>query len=110
MTAAAQLSYRARIPYCRVQLAKELLSLMEEKKSNLCISADVTSSAELVALADTLGPYMCLLKTHVDILVDFEPSVVVRLQELATKHRFLIFEDRKFADIGVCHVVRVLGN
>lgn len=41
---------------------------MQEKRSNLCVSADVTSSEELLQLADSLGPSVCLLKTHIDIL------------------------------------------
>eukprot|EP00123_Amoebidium_parasiticum_P013432 comp21949_c0_seq1/m.31636 comp21949_c0_seq1/g.31636 ORF comp21949_c0_seq1/g.31636 comp21949_c0_seq1/m.31636 type:complete len:260 (-) comp21949_c0_seq1:398-1177(-) len=94
------LSYSARIPLCENPVTKQLLQIMEEKKTNLCVSADLTSASELLKLADTLGPYMCLLKTHVDIINDFSSAFVDEISALAAKHNFMIFEDRKFADIG----------
>ncbi|XP_018597094.1 uridine 5'-monophosphate synthase [Scleropages formosus] len=96
-----ELSYEARADLPGVHpMAAQLLRLMEEKRSNLCLSADVSRAEELLQLAEELGPLICVLKTHVDILEDFSVQVANSLKDLAIKHNFLIFEDRKFADIG----------
>jgi orotidine-5'-phosphate decarboxylase len=84
----------------RHPLAKKLLDLAVRKRSNLCLSLDVTKSADFLKIADMLGPYIVMLKTHIDILDDFRPELIEQLQQLAQKHEFFIFEDRKFADIG----------
>lgn len=81
-------------------LATYLLHLIALKKSNLCLSADVESSSELLKLAEETGDSICLLKTHADIISDWSDSTARKLKSIAKKKRFLVFEDRKFGDIG----------
>lgn len=95
-----QLSYRERAALCTNPTASRLFSLMEEKETNLCVAADVTTMDALIALAKGLGPHICVYKTHIDIISDFNPAQLIELQHIADEYNFLLFEDRKFADIG----------
>jgi len=60
----------------------------------------VINKLDLLTLASAVGPHICVLKIHIDIIVDFDSSLIPNLVQLAIKHEFLIFEDRKFGDIG----------
>lgn len=94
------MNYKERAALCQNGTAKKLFSLMEEKKSNLAASADFTRAEELLTFAERVAPEICVLKTHVDILEDFTPAVTEKLRALAERQKFILFEDRKFADIG----------
>ncbi|XP_048326046.2 uridine 5'-monophosphate synthase isoform X2 [Ziziphus jujuba] len=66
------LGFEERAKLSKNPTGKRLFEVMVEKKSNLCLAADVGTAAELVDIAE----------------------------KIADRYNFLIFEDRKFADIG----------
>jgi orotidine 5'-phosphate decarboxylase subfamily 1 len=94
------LSYEERAKLTDQTLAQRILNLMAEKETNLCVSADVETKAELLELARNVAPHICVLKIHYDIIVDFDQDTIDQLVALANEKNFIIFEDRKFADIG----------
>ncbi|RMZ57935.1 orotate phosphoribosyltransferase [Chryseobacterium nematophagum] len=97
----ARASYEQKLKNVQHSVSKKLLEIALAKKSNLIASADVTTTQELLALAEKVGPHIVALKTHIDIITDFEyEKTIIPLKELSTKHQFLLMEDRKFADIG----------
>lgn len=95
-----RLSYGKRSAMCQNPAAKNLLHIIETKKTNLCFSIDLTDPSTILAYVDAVGPHICLLKTHIDIVENFTESFLKQLLDISKKHNFLIFEDRKFADIG----------
>lgn len=95
-----KLSYHDRAKHTKHPLTRRIFNLIADKQTNLALSADVTTKKELLALAERIGPQICIFKTHIDIIEDFDQDLIVQLQALAQKHEFLLFEDRKFADIG----------
>lgn len=96
-----RLSYEQKLETSQHSVAKKLLETAIAKESNLIASADVTTTDELLALAEKVGPNIIALKTHIDIISDFDyEKTIVPLKALAEKHKFLLMEDRKFADIG----------
>ena len=96
-----RLSYEQKLEVTKHPTAKKLLQTAINKKSNLIVSADVVTTSELLNLAEKVGQQIVALKTHIDIIKDFDhDKTILPLVDLARKHNFLLMEDRKFADIG----------
>ncbi|MGI9580915.1 orotidine-5'-phosphate decarboxylase [Chryseobacterium sp. RRHN12] len=94
-------SYEQKLQAAQHSVSKKLLETALAKKSNLIASADVTTTQELLEFAEKVGPHVIALKTHIDIISDFEyEKTITTLKAIAAKHQFLLMEDRKFADIG----------
>lgn len=95
-----KLPYNKRAKLATNLLASKLLELMELKQTNICLAADLKEVDAILELANVAGPHIAVLKTHVDIIEDFNEYFILRLKELARQHNFLLMEDRKFGDIG----------
>lgn len=81
-------------------ITQKLVDIILEKETNLCVSADVDTGEELIKLVHQVGSKICALKTHADTISDFGEDLIQTLKDLSKKYNFLLFEDRKFADIG----------
>ena len=79
---------------------KKLKEKIIKKRSNLVLSLDVDNSKEFFDILDKTAKSIVMLKTHIDIISDFNENFIKKLKSYAEKFDFLIFEDRKFADIG----------
>lgn len=85
------------------KMASALLTRCLGHKSVL-VTCGVLTNSSLEKLLTTpitdLGPHIVVLKTHIDIICDLDERTIQGLQNAAERHQFLIFEDRKFIDIG----------
>ena len=97
---AKRLTYEARAELAQNAMGRRCFELMARKRTNLSVAVDVATADEMLRIAEQVGPHVCVLKTHVDIFDKWDRAVIEQLEALAEKHDFLIFEDRKFADIG----------
>ena len=85
---------------CTNPLAQRYMETAARKQTLVCLAADMKSIQDLLDLIEEVGPHIAALKTHVDIVDDFSIESWGALVESANRHDLLLFEDRKFADIG----------
>ena len=81
-------------------MARTFMEVATRKKSLVCLAADKYTMAELFELLEVVGPSIAALKTHVDLIDDWNMEEWGRFCARAQAMDLLIFEDRKFADIG----------
>ena len=81
-------------------MTKTFMQVACRKQSLVCLAADRYTMAELFELLEAVGGSIAALKTHVDLIDDWNMEEWKRFCERAQALDLLIFEDRKFADIG----------
>jgi len=90
----------ARWEACDNDLARRYMQVACNKQSLVVLAADVRCMADLLTLIETVGPHLAALKTHVDLVDDWTAAGWKAVCDAATAADLLLFEDRKFADIG----------
>jgi orotidine 5'-phosphate decarboxylase subfamily 1 len=85
---------------CTLTMAKRYMTVAWEKQSLVCLAADRNTMSGLFELLEQVGPHIAALKTHVDLIDDWSAEGWAKFCATAEEHNLLIFEDRKFADIG----------
>ena len=75
--------------------------LLKRLNRRIIWAADCASMDEMLEKLDTYGPHIGILKTHMDTFADFNEDKLVRFIALKKKYDLLVWEDRKFADIGM---------
>jgi orotidine-5'-phosphate decarboxylase len=64
MPAAHLQPYSARLAAHSNPAARALLECIERKQSNLCVSVDVSTKAQVLEVVDAVGPSVCLIKVR----------------------------------------------
>ena len=103
-------SFEARKTLTTNTLTKKIFTIMETKKTNLCFSADIKNPDKLLSVLNLVADHICILKIHCDIICNFNESIIKKIVMLANSKKFVIFEDRKFCDIGSTFVEQYTGG
>lgn len=74
--------------------------LLPKLDQKIIWAADVPSMKVLFSELDKYGRKIGVLKLHIDTFKDFSVDNLIKLVEYKEKYNLIIWEDRKFADIG----------
>ena len=81
-------------------IARRYMSTAARSRSLVCLAADRPTVSGILELVVEVGPHLAALKTHVDLVTDWTEAGWEKVRAAADEADLLLFEDRKFADIG----------
>ena len=81
-------------------IARQYMTTAVRSNSLVCLAADKSRMSDLLTLVRSVGPFLAALKTHVDVVEDWTDEGWKEVRAAADDVDLLLFEDRKFADIG----------
>ena len=77
----------------------KLLDVIQSKRTNLILALDLTNSRAILSQLRLVGPHICAVKIHYDIIEDFSEEFINELNSIKHEFNLLVIEDRKLADI-----------
>jgi len=81
-------------------IARRYMATASRSRSLVCLAADRPTVSGILELVIGVGPHLAALKTHVDLVTDWTEAGWEKVRAAADEADLLLFEDRKFADIG----------
>lgn len=91
---------REKLSFAKNAAARKACELAVEKKTNLCLSPDEPKKEDFMKLLNATVEELLVFKTHVDIIEEWDESFWGEVTDICKQNSVMIFEDRKFADIG----------
>lgn len=85
-----RMTYETRAGLTKNAMGKTCFELMAQKGTNLCVAVDTVDVDDVLKLAAQVGPYICVLKTHVDMFATWDTSHVSTLQ-VSFCHQYACF-------------------
>ena len=89
---------------------ERIRDIIKLKKSNICLSLDYRLTKDIINTINILKKHIIIVKLHCDIIEDFSQDFIKNLLKLCKEEQILIFEDRKFADIGNTFKYQFIGG
>ena len=75
------------------------------------IRGKVTVSDHLLSMIDIVGPYICLVKTHVDVIEDFTIHTTRELRKLSQKHNFMTHRRQNIQTyLKIYNIIEIINN
>ena len=79
--------------------AQRLWDIVQEKKTNICLSVDLDDLYQIINLLEDVGDHICMAKLHWDAFFYNINEDMCEIYDIATRKNFLILDDRKYNDI-----------
>ena len=92
------------------KLVTEIKKTIVKKKSNICLSLDLTRTEDIIVNLIKLKEHIIMVKLHCDIIENFNDSFIKQLVKICEENNIFIFEDRKFSDIGATFEKQFTGG